>query len=211
MNASPRPTRVLVIDHEDSFVFNLVDELRGFGAMVRSVRARLSLAELEDELSRFAPDLVVLSPGPGTPSAARTTVSWLMSRPTTPVLGVCLGHQALAVAAGGRVGRAAAPVHGESHEIELADDPIFADLPRRMRAARYHSLVVTHLPTAFREIATCAGEVMAIRHSELPQIGLQFHPESFLTPYGGSVLRRVLAASRARPNQHEIPPNRERQ
>jgi len=188
--------RILVLDHRDSFVFNLVDAFARRGAAVRTLRADLSPAQLEAQLAAFAPQLVVLSPGPGHPRAATTTLDFLRRERGLPVLGVCLGQQAMGLAAGGEVGRAPTPVHGRATAIRVADDPLFAGLPRRLGAARYHSLVITTLPSALRVIATtddCDALPMAVRHRTLPWIGFQFHPESVLTAWGDVLLQRVLA------------------
>lgn len=193
--------RVLVVDHNDSFVFNLVEEFAKRGALVRTVRCGTTLARFEEHLAEFEPHLVLLSPGPGRPEDAGVTPAFLATDPIVPVLGVCLGHQALAVAAGGTVARAPRPVHGHPAAVDLSDDPVFAGLPERFPAARYHSLVVTEVPACMRVIATCEDQghqlVMAMRHREKLQIGLQFHPESFLTPLGGVLLERVVALARA--------------
>jgi anthranilate synthase/aminodeoxychorismate synthase-like glutamine amidotransferase len=188
--------RVLVLDHRDSFVFNLVDALARRGAVVRTLRADLPIEQLDSQIAEFAPQLVVLSPGPGHPRAATTTLAFLRQQRAVPVLGVCLGQQAMGVAAGGEVGRAPAPVHGRATPLRVGDDPLFAGLPRQLLAARYHSLVITALPGALRVIATTddAGELpMAVRHRTLPWIGFQFHPESVLTAWGDVLLQRVLA------------------
>jgi anthranilate synthase/aminodeoxychorismate synthase-like glutamine amidotransferase len=188
--------RVLVLDNRDSFVFNLVDEFRRQGAEVATVRSNMSLSDWEGSLARFSPDLVVLSPGPGRPEDVGVMVPWLRSEPEIPVLGVCLGHQALAVAAGGQVGRAPRPVHGRKSRIDVRQDPIFRGLPSPLMAARYHSLVVTEMPEQMELLATTRDEgedlVMAMRHRRLCQVGLQFHPESILTPGGGSIVREFL-------------------
>ncbi len=192
-NGAPR---ILVLDNQDSFVFNLVDEFRRRDAEVRTLRSNMSLEEWQGCLARFSPDLVVLSPGPGRPEDAGMMVPWLRSEPAIPVLGVCLGHQALAVAAGGRVERAPRPVHGRKSPIFVTEDPIFRDLPSPLVAARYHSLVVTEVPEQMEVVATTreGGDelVMAIRHRRLCQVGLQFHPESILTPGGGKIIGEFL-------------------
>jgi anthranilate synthase/aminodeoxychorismate synthase-like glutamine amidotransferase len=164
------------------------------------VRSGLSLEALERRLASFAPHLVVLSPGPGRPEEAGAMVEWLRTDPAIPVLGVCLGHQAMAVAAGGRVGPAPRPVHGERHWIELdADEPLFEGLGNPILAGRYHSLVVTRVPDSMQVVATAldGGErlAMALRHRRLPWLGLQFHPESILTPHGRTILGRFLSES----------------
>lgn len=188
--------RVLVLDNRDSFVFNLVDEFRRHHAEVSTVRSNMSLEDWQRCLAQFSPDLVVLSPGPGRPEDAGMMVPWLRTGPDLPILGVCLGHQALAVAAGGRVERAPRPVHGRKSLISVKEDAIFRGLPLPLVAARYHSLVVTDVPEQMQVVATTRDEgqelVMAIRHRRLCQIGLQFHPESILTPGGGMIVREFL-------------------
>lgn len=194
------PARVLVLDNRDSFVFNLVEELRRAGAETRTVRCDLSLERLEGHLAEFCPDLVLLSPGPGRPESAGAMMPWLASDPALPVLGVCLGHQALALAAGGEVGRAPRMAHGRAQPIDLAPDPLFDGLPSRFVAARYHSLAVTRVPGSMRVIATCRDEghelVMALRDTRRPRVGVQFHPESFLTPWGSRLLANALTWAR---------------
>jgi anthranilate synthase/aminodeoxychorismate synthase-like glutamine amidotransferase len=189
--------RVLVLDNRDSFVFNLVDELLVMGARVDTLRSQISLSRLEDRIAELDPQLVVLSPGPGRPEEAGVMVEWLRTEPAVPVLGVCLGHQALAVAAGGEVGPAPRPVHGQKDHVEvLREDPVFAELGPLFVAARYHSLVVTRVPSSMEVVATAEQEgetvVMALRARNACRLGLQFHPESILTPYGRRILWRFF-------------------
>jgi anthranilate synthase component II len=195
--------RALVLDNRDSFVFNLVDELRSRGVAVETVRSDLPLLALERRLLALDPHLVVLSPGPGRPESGGVMVDWLRSRPAVPVLGVCLGHQAMAIAAGGEVGPAPRPVHGRSFRIDVdRDEPLFDGLGGSFVAARYHSLSVTRVPESMRVVATAldSGErlTMAMRHESLPWLGLQFHPESILTPHGGTILWRAFEEARLR-------------
>ncbi len=192
-------SRVLVLDHKDSFVFILAEQFGVRGAAVEVYRSD----ELEPEgfaalVDEFDPDLVVLSPGPGAPESAGVAASWLRGRPQRPVLGVCLGHQAMVYALGGSVGRARNPVHGRGSRLALSDDPLFAGA-ESLVVARYHSLVATETPEELRVIATLdganetdAGAVMAVRHVELPWVGLQFHPESVLTPEGPRIIERIF-------------------
>lgn len=193
MNSS----RVLVIDHHDSFSFVLGEQFARVGAEVRTHRCDLSVEALELVIATYGPHLVVLSPGPGGPESTGVTLPWLATRPPVPVLGVCLGHQALAVAFGGAIGRAPQPVHGKASAIELRDAALGFDQPVSLRVARYHSLCVTEVPASFEVTArTRDGDralVMAMRHRELPYVGFQFHPESILTPSGGPLIERVLA------------------
>ncbi len=191
--------KILVIDHRDSFVFTLVDHFARCGAEVRTLRSDLPLADLLRQIQRDGPDLVLLSPGPGRPEDAGVMLPFLRSRPTVPVLGVCLGHQAMAVAAGGAVATATDPVHGRSCAVQHHGDPVFDSMPRRFIAARYHSLAVTEVPAEFEVIAETVAAphvVMAMRHRQLPQLGLQFHPESVLTPFGARILENILHQSR---------------
>lgn len=192
--------KVLVLDNRDSFVFNLVDEFRSRGAWVRTLRSNLTLEALASSLQEMDPHLVVLSPGPGRPEDGGVMVEWLHTDPKVPVLGICLGHQALAVASGGDVGRAPFPVHGRADRIVVIHengkrDALLAPLAPSFDAARYHSLVVTRVPSSYRVIAATEETpalVMAMRHRERPRVGLQFHPESILTPAGRGILVRLL-------------------
>jgi anthranilate synthase/aminodeoxychorismate synthase-like glutamine amidotransferase len=192
---------VLVVDHKDSFVFILAEQFAKLGAQIRIYRNDLTLDALQAHIAGFAPDLVLLSPGPGAPEQTGVTLEWLRSQPRVPVLGVCLGHQAMAVAAGGAVARGPRPVHGQACRVDLVDDPLFDGMPRSLQAARYHSLVVTRVPPTLEVLgSTVEGErelVMALRHRTLPWIGLQFHPESVLSPLGGLLVERILREARA--------------
>jgi anthranilate synthase component II len=191
--------KVLLIDHEDSFVYNLYQTLRVLGATVECLRytepVRRSVAT--------DPDAVVLSPGPGHPRDAKVTqhAKQLLARwhAEKPFLGVCLGHQLIGDFYGGHVGRAEVPVHGETVEIEHAEVPLFRDVPRTFPGARYHSLVVLRdrLPAEVLVTAsTRQRTIMALDHRSDPVHGVQFHPESYLTPDGPQILRNFLEESR---------------
>jgi len=185
--------RVLVIDNYDSFTYNLVQELGELGAELEVVR---NDAATVDELLERAPDLVVVSPGPCTPNEAGISLEAVRRFPEAgiPLLGVCLGHQALAQAFGGTVIRHE-PVHGKTTTIEHDGRTIFEGLESPLTVGRYHSLIVDDaLPDCFEISATGGGVVMAIRHRELPAQGVQFHPESVLTDSGMAMLRNLLAA-----------------
>lgn len=201
--------RVLVLDHKDSFVFILAEQFLKLGAELQIYRSDLALSTFQELVERVDPTLVVLSPGPGRPESAGVTVPWLSTRPRLPILGICLGHQAMAQAAGGVVARAPRPVHGKPWPVELLADPLFEGLPATMPVARYHSLVVTEVPEEFRVIARAHDSgvelVMAMRHRSLPQVGLQFHPESFLSPLGGRLVEAVLAEAVAHSNHRSAP------
>ena len=191
--------RVLLVDHYDSFALLLAEQFACRAANVRCVRAPRTGEALAKCVREFGADLVVLSPGPGHPEQAAGTVEWLRSGPTVPVFGVCLGLQAMVVASGGTVGPAPVPVHGRASRVVLGDDPLFAGLPPTLAVGRYHSLVAKALPAVLVVTATVqCGEhelVMAVRHRQLPWCGVQFHPESVLTPHGGELCARVLAAA----------------
>ena len=183
--------RVLVIDNYDSFTYNLVQYLGELGAELEVVRN--DRAEVAELLGRGAERLVI-SPGPCTPAEAGISVEASRAFPEAgvPTLGVCLGHQSLVEAFGGRVVRGQ-PVHGKDAEVEHDGRGLFAGLPSPLRAGRYHSLVADPaLPDAFEVAATFEDVVMAVRHRELPAVGVQFHPESILTPNGKDLLRNFL-------------------
>ena len=185
--------RVLVIDNYDSFTYNLVQELGELGAELDVVR---NDAATVDDLLERAPDLVVVSPGPCTPNEAGISLEAVRRFPEAgiPLLGVCLGHQALAQAFGGTVIRHE-PVHGKTTTIEHDGRTIFEGLESPLTVGRYHSLIVDDaLPDCFEISATGGGVVMAIRHRELPAQGVKFHPESVLTDSGMAMLRNLLAA-----------------
>jgi anthranilate synthase/aminodeoxychorismate synthase-like glutamine amidotransferase len=184
-------TRVLVIDNYDSFAYNLVQYLGELGAEVEVVRN--DRAEVAELLARRL-DRLVISPGPCTPREAGISVEAARSfaETGTPVLGVCLGHQSLVEAFGGRVVRGE-PVHGKDAEVTHDGRTIYKGLPSPLVAGRYHSLVADpDLPDAFEVSATAAEVVMGVRHRELPAEGVQFHPESVLTPHGKSLLENFL-------------------
>lgn len=204
-----RRARVLFLDHADSFVFILADEFARAGARVDTYRAdALRAADLTALVAARSPDLVVLSPGPGHPSEATTAGEWLATRPAVPVLGVCLGLQVMAHATGGTVGRAPAPVHGKAdgvvtHGSRVPDHALAhacataLQIESHLRVARYHSLVVTDPGPALEVLATTRDAphlCMAAAHRDLPWLGLQFHPESCLSPRGGALIQRLLHA-----------------
>jgi anthranilate synthase/aminodeoxychorismate synthase-like glutamine amidotransferase len=185
--------RVLMVDNYDSFTFNLVQYLGELGAELEVVRN--DRATVDDVLGRGF-DRVVVSPGPCTPDEAGISLEVVRRFPQAgvPTLGVCLGHQALAQAFGGRVVRHE-PVHGKTSEIEHDGRTIFAGLPDPLTVGRYHSLVVDDgsVPAAFEVSARGGGVIMGLRHRELPAEGVQFHPESVLTDEGRALLRNFLA------------------
>lgn len=189
---------ILMIDNYDSFTFNLVQYLQTLGAEVRVERNdAMSVAEIE----RLAPEKIVISPGPGTPDDAGVSMALIEQLgQRVPILGVCLGHQAIGQVYGGHVIRAGRIMHGKTSAIHHQGKGVFAGLPDGYDATRYHSLVVdkTRLPdcleiTAWTENADGSmEEIMGLRHREYPVEGVQFHPESILTQHGHALLRNFL-------------------
>ena len=186
---------ILLIDNYDSFTYNLAHL---FGELGAEVVVRRNDAIDAGEAERLQPSHLVVSPGPGRPADAGATVEIVRRlATTTPTLGVCLGHQAVVEAFGGEVGLAKKLVHGKPSEIEHDGRGLFEGLPERFEAGRYHSLAATTIPGELEVSATCSeGEVMAVRHRELPVDGVQFHPESVLTPVGSELARNFLERSR---------------
>jgi len=185
---------VLVIDNYDSFTYNLVQYLGELGADVRVVRNDAASVEA---IAAMKPDRIVISPGPGRPEHAGVTMAAIRYfGETTPVLGVCLGHQAIGAVFGGRVVRADAPLHGKTSTIEHDGRGVFKGMSLPFVATRYHSLVVADegLPPDL-EISARTREdhaIMGLRHRTWPVHGVQFHPESILTGEGRSILRNFL-------------------
>ena len=184
--------KILIVDNYDSFTYNLVQYLGELGAETVAVR---NDAAAVDDLLAGDWDRVVVSPGPKTPDEAGISVEVMRRFPEAgvPALGVCLGHQSLARAFGGEVVRHV-PVHGKATEIEHDGSGLFDGMPDPLVVGRYHSLVVDpHLPDCLRETARGGGVLMAMRHRDLPAFGVQFHPESVLTPHGRRLLENFLA------------------
>ena len=180
---------ILLVDNYDSFTYNLAHL---FGELGAEVVVRRNDAIDAGEAERLAPSHLVLSPGPGRPEDAGVSVE-LVERLRVPTLGVCLGHQAIVAAFGGEIGQARRLVHGKSSPIEHDGRGLFSGLPESFEAGRYHSLAATSVPECLEVSASCAeGEVMGVRHCELPIDGVQFHPESVLTPVGPLLARNFL-------------------
>ncbi|RYE85817.1 MAG: aminodeoxychorismate/anthranilate synthase component II [Myxococcales bacterium] len=185
-------TRVVLIDSYDSFTHNLAQALGSLGATVLVVRHDELRA---DELPGLHPDGIVLGPGPCTPDEAGITLDVIAQLEGTPILGVCLGHQAIGQHYGGRVVRAAAPVHGKTTPALHDGTGLYAGLPSPFPVGRYNSLLVDGdaLPPCLRVTARSpSGEVLGLAHRQHPTEGVQFHPESILTPDGPSLLARWL-------------------
>ncbi len=192
-------SHVLLIDNYDSFTYNLVQALAVLGARV-TVRRNDEVTV--DEAIAMAPSHLVVSPGPGRPEAAGVTVSMIEAMMTRiPVLGVCLGHQAIGAALGGHVGPAAHLTHGKASAIYHDNRTLYQGLPNPFQGGRYHSLALSEegLPDELSVTAyTSEGEIMGVRHRSLPMEGVQFHPESILTPEGDRLLRNFLDLESAR-------------
>jgi anthranilate synthase component 2 len=189
---------LLMIDNYDSFTYNLVQYFGELGADVRVVR---NDAIGVDEIEALAPSQIVVSPGPCTPAEAGVSVPAIARfAGRIPILGVCLGHQAIGQAFGGRVVRAGRVMHGKLSTVTHAGAGLFAGLPSPFRATRYHSLVIERdtLPVALEITAEADdGEIMGVRHREYAIEGVQFHPEAILTEHGKALLANFLRASRA--------------
>lgn len=185
--------RVLLLDNYDSFTYNLFQYLSELGAAVEVHRND----EIEvDQIRELAPDKIVISPGPCTPNEAGISLSLVRELGVEiPILGVCLGHQAIGQAFGGRVIRAPEPVHGKQSPILHSHEGVFHGLPSPFAATRYHSLVVERetLPKELEITAeTADGLIMGLRHRTLPIEGIQFHPESYTTEHGKQLLKNFL-------------------
>jgi anthranilate synthase/aminodeoxychorismate synthase-like glutamine amidotransferase len=183
---------ILVIDNYDSFTYNLVQEMGEMGADLQVIRNDECSV---DEIEAMAPSHVVISPGPGTPDDSGVSLDVLARMgASTPILGVCLGHQSIGQVFGGKVIRAPRLMHGKTSLIYHQGDPLFAGVPSPFEATRYHSLIVDGaLPACLRVTGkTEEGEIMALRHADYPVVGVQFHPESFLTTFGPRILKNFL-------------------
>ena len=182
---------ILLIDNYDSFTYNLAHL---FGELGVDVVVRRNDEISPDEAETLAPGYLVVSPGPGRPEEAGATAEILRRLAgRIPTLGVCLGHQAIVQIFGGEVGQARELVHGKATVVSHDSRGLFAGLPEDFLAGRYHSLAATSVPDCFEVSATAPdGEVMAVRHRELPIDGVQFHPESVLTPHGRDIATNFL-------------------
>jgi len=191
---------ILLLDALDSFTYNLVQAFETLGSEVLVVRHdAITLAEAQ----ALRPEAVVLSPGPGHPTESPAHMALAQSDWAVPLLGVCLGHQALAAGSGGRVIRAREPLHGEATPLEHDGTGLFQGLPPGLPVGRYHSLIAEpdSLPGCWRVTGRSpGGEIMAMAHLTLPRWGVQFHPESILTPDGPAMLANFLRlAKESRP------------
>jgi anthranilate synthase component 2 len=189
----PTDKKVLFIDNFDSFTYNLVDDFGKRHCQTKVYRADTPLADLKAVASEFDPDLLVISPGPGNPDSAGVSLEALdYFKEKMPVFGVCLGHQVIVQYFGGKIGHAPEPMHGKPSRISHNEKGLFAGVENPLQAGRYHSLIAQRLPECLAITGDFEGIVMAVEHKELPVFGVQFHPESILTPAGGKVIQNAL-------------------
>ncbi|CAI3796796.1 aminodeoxychorismate/anthranilate synthase component II [Rheinheimera sp. MM224] len=185
---------VYLLDNLDSFSYNLVDEVAQLGFSLKLYRNTVPAAYIFEKMQQEQqPVVLLLSPGPGAPSEAGSMPELIaLCAGKFPMLGICLGHQALVEHYGGVVGRAGETVHGKTSIIELTDHPVFGTLPKQFHVARYHSLMATEVPDSLQVIAAYQHIPMAIVHEEHKALGYQFHPESILTTLGKPLLKQSL-------------------
>ena len=190
--------KVLFIDNFDSFTYNLVDDFCKRNCQAKVYRADTPLDELKKAAAEFEPELLVISPGPGTPDRAGVSLAAIdYFKDKLPILGVCLGHQCIIQYFGGRIDHAPEVVHGKPSRITHNEKGIFEGIENPMQAGRYHSLCGTDLPDCIEQTAVFEQTIMAVQHKDLPIYGVQFHPESILTPTGGKVIENVLKIAAA--------------
>ncbi len=192
-----KPLRLLMVDNYDSFTYNLVQYFGELGAEVAVHRNdEITVAEIDAKLQAGELDRLVISPGPCSPAEAGISVAAIRHfAGQLPILGVCLGHQSIGAAFGGNIVRAQELMHGKTSVITTTQEGVFADLPRQFTVNRYHSLAIERAtcPPELKVTAwTDDGEIMGVRHTELPIQGVQFHPESILTEHGHAMLRNFL-------------------
>ncbi len=184
---------ILLLDNIDSFTYNLVDQLRSSGHRVVIYRNQIPAEVIINKLTEMENPVLMLSPGPGTPSEAGCMPELLNKlRGKLPIIGICLGHQAIVEAYGGHVGQAGEILHGKASLVEHDGEGMFSGLPSPLPVARYHSLVGNQIPAGLTVNASFNGMVMAVRHDEERVCGFQFHPESILTTQGARLLEQTL-------------------
>ena len=186
--------KVLFVDNFDSFTYNLVDDFCKRNCQAKVYRADTRIEELKVLAEEFNPDLLVISPGPGTPDTAGVSLSAVeYFKGKLPIFGVCLGHQVIVQYFGGKISHAPEPMHGKPSRVAHNEKGIFAGVENPLHAGRYHSLCAVKLPHCLEQTAEFEGIIMAVMHKELPVYGVQFHPESILTPAGGKIIENVLS------------------
>jgi anthranilate synthase/aminodeoxychorismate synthase-like glutamine amidotransferase len=187
--------KVLFIDNFDSFTFNLVDEFEKRGCEIKVYRNNTDMRTINSVVTKFKPQLIVISPGPSTPEKAGNSIDIIKEYyEKIPIFGVCLGHQAITVAFGGKVEKAPKTVHGKPSKIVHDGQGMFKGIEQNFQAGRYHSLCSTEVPYCFEISARTEDKsvVMGIRHKDFPVIGVQFHPESVLTPVGKMIIDNLV-------------------
>ncbi len=185
--------QVLFIDNFDSFTYNLVDDFCKRDCVAKVYRADTSIENLRKVAGDFEPDLLVISPGPGTPATAGVSLAAIgYFKDKLPIFGVCLGHQVIVEYFGGSVGHAPKPVHGKPSRVTHNGKDLFAGVENPLQAGRYHSLCALKLPECLESTAEFECINMGIKHKNLPIFGVQFHPESILTPAGGRIIENIL-------------------
>jgi len=191
--------KVLFIDNFDSFTYNLVDDFGKRHCQTKVYRADTPLEKLKTIAQQLDPDLVIISPGPGNPDTAGVSLEAVdYFKGKVPIFGVCLGHQVIVQYFGGTIGHAPDPMHGKPSRVTHNEKGLFAGIENPLQAGRYHSLMAQQLPDCLEKTAEFEGVVMGVQHRELPIFGVQFHPESILTPAGGKVIENVLQIAAAR-------------
>jgi len=188
-------TKVLFIDNFDSFTYNLVDEFEKRNCEVLVYRNNIDMKIIDAAVKKFKPNLIVISPGPGNPKKAGISKEIIATyHEKIPIFGVCLGHQCIIEYFGGRIDKAVETIHGKPSKITHDTQGIFKGIENPFQAGRYHSLVGYDIPYCFEISARTINRdlVMAVRHKEFPVIGVQFHPESILTPIGGLMIENII-------------------
>lgn len=190
----PDALRLVFVDNFDSFTWNLVDEFARRGAEVEVWRNSVTAEHVLARAQGARQSLLVLSPGPGAPAEAGCCIEVVRraAEQAVPLFGVCLGHQAMIEAFGGVVGPAGEVVHGKTSRVRHEGGVLFNGIPSPFPVGRYHSLAASVVPTALETVAESGGIVMAVAHRTAPQLGVQFHPESILTPDGGRIIDNVI-------------------
>lgn len=193
---------IVFIDNFDSFTYNLVDQFRSLGHKVKIYRNNIPAEAIEKAVAELETPVVLLSPGPGAPSDAGSMPEIIQRlKGQVPIIGICLGHQAIVEAYGGVVAGAGEIIHGKVSMMEHQNHATYAELPSPLAIARYHSLVATEVPDALQVTAEVDGLVMSVVHEQDKVCGFQFHPESIMTTYGATLLTNAINWALAKEQQ----------
>lgn len=185
---------LVFVDNFDSFTYNLVDQFRSLGHEVTIYRNNIAANSIAKTLDQLDNPVVILSPGPGCPAEAGCMPQLIqLIKGKVPIIGICLGHQAIVEAYGGKVAGAGEIIHGKVSQLYQQPHPIYQDLPNPLSIARYHSLVATEVPKELKVTAEADGLVMSVIHEDDKVCGFQFHPESIMTTYGATLLANTIA------------------